>query len=274
MELLHVINAGVYRRPEKASRMVCPQKWICLNLSGLISFRHYYPDGHLIEFPENPKTPSLSLSMPGFFSDFEYGRNRENYVIMYRCPQITYQPQTHQIFLDAGNSLLPLAGHIIPREDEIPSLRTLFQRITEYHNSAIPHNQLSADILLTSLLQRFLQTPHPLDDDVERLRKNLEADVRWEHTLAEHCRMLGCGRDSLRREFFLRYKIAPGDYRIRMRLQKILHAFAYSDMNIKEIADSVGMKNVTHLNLMIRKHYGKTPSALCREYRRRQPDEI
>ena len=272
MNLLHVINAGVYRHPEKGRHMVCPQKWINLTISGRLFSRGYYPDGHLRPHSDDGRQTVLSLGMPGFFTDFEYGKGRENYVMMYQCPQIVYQEETHQILLDSNGIQLPLAEHIPLREEDVPPLRALFQQIMEYHNSAIPCNQLSADILLTSVLMRFLQIPRQTDDAVERLRKNLEADVKWEFTLAEHCRMLGFGRDHLRREFSRRYKIAPGDYRIRMRLQKILHAFAYSDMNIKEIAFSVGMKNVTHLNLMIRQHYGKSPSELRREYRRKKTD--
>ena len=269
MEMLHIINAGVYRFAQKGRHMVCPQKWINLSVSGCLFCRSYYPDGHFRPHSEEGAQPSLTLGMPGFFTDFEYGPDRENYVMMYQCPQIVYQEKTHQIILDSNGIQLPLSECIVLREEEVPALRTLFQQIMEYHNSAIPCNLLSADILLTSVLMRFLQNPRQTDDAVERLRKNLEADEKCEFTLEEHCRKLGCGRDHLRREFFRRYKIAPGDYRIRMRLQKILYAFAYSDMNIKEIAFSVGMKNVTHLNLMIRQHYGKSPSELCREYRRK-----
>ena len=43
--------------------------------------------------------------------------------------------------------------------------------------------------------------------------------------------------------------------------------FTYGDLSLKEIAADVGMKNVTHLNALIRKHYGRTPGQLRREYR-------
>ena len=74
-------------------------------------------------------------------------------------------------------------------------------------------------------------------------------------------------RDLLRQRFIERYNLTPREYRIRKRLVRILHLFTYSDMSLKEIAADVGMKNVTHLNALIRKYYGKTPRQLCQEYR-------
>jgi AraC-like DNA-binding protein len=82
-----------------------------------------------------------------------------------------------------------------------------------------------------------------------------------------HCRELGVNRDVLRARFAERYKLSPSEYRINRRLKRILYLFTYSDMSLKEIAGDVGMKNVTHLNAVIRKYYDKTPRQLCLEYR-------
>ena len=54
---------------------------------------------------------------------------------------------------------------------------------------------------------------------------------------------------------------------LQLVLQKILHLFAHTQLTLKEVAFAVGMKNVTHLNSLLKAHYGKTPSQLCREYR-------
>jgi AraC-like DNA-binding protein len=120
-----------------------------------------------------------------------------------------------------------------------------------------------------NILQNFLQSPESWDDNIERFRKRLEEDVLWKYSITEHCRRLNINRDLLRQEFQNRYKIAPGEYRLQMRLRKICHLLAYSDLNLTEIACEVGMKNLSHLSRFVRERCGKTPTQLSNEYRRK-----
>ena len=127
--------------------------------------------------------------------------------------------------------------------------------------------EASSWTVVLQILQNFLRFPEAGDDVIELFRKRLEEDVLWENSITEHCRKLNVNRDLLRQEFQTRYKIAPGEYRIQLRLRKICHLLAYSDLNLKEIAYEVGMKNLSHLSCFVKERCGKTPSELSREYR-------
>ena len=66
----------------------------------------------------------------------------------------------------------------------------------------------------------------------------------------------------LRRLFLKHYRTTPAEYRARLRFAKIRQLLGKSDLSFKEIADSVGMKHVTHLYLFLKKQCGKTPAEL------------
>lgn len=272
MKDLKIINSGVYRHAQN-SRQVMTHQWVSLGVSGLVRHELYYPDGDLAEYfslKEKPFRPSLALGWPGFLTNFEYDSNRENWVTMFKCESVFFDPEKRGFFMIHDDVSIPVPQRIMLENDELESLRATFRRMTEYYNSAIPRNQLSADLLLSQILLRFLQEPAQEDDLVEHFRKRLDDDAKWEFTLEEHCRILGGNRDHLRRLFEDRYKIGPGVYRTRKRLQKIIHLLAYSRLSLKEIAFECGMKHASHLNRFIRDHYDKTPKELCREYRKKK----
>ncbi len=269
MNLPHIISSGVYREVERAHQII-PAPWISFGISGLARETVYDPDGNFysgFDASETPFRPRLIAGVPGFKVDFEYDESRENWVVIFDGA-LHYDPRDRQHYLDYDGRHLPIPRCVLLEPGEIEPMRCVFRRITEYFFSTIPRNLLTAEMMTASLLQRFLQVPQAEDDAVESLRKRIDADCRWEKSIAAHCGELGCGRDRLRQLFEARYKIAPGEYRIRKRLQEIMRLFAYSTLSLKEIADAVGMKNATHLNQLIRERYGKTPSALCREFRR------
>ena len=269
MELPKIINAGVYRYAQKA-RQVVENPWIALSLSGLIRRTEHDPSGRLTGTFDRDKDrfmPYLSVCVPGFVLDFEYGEDRENYVTILDWNALHYDCGRAEFLLDYDGMELKIPGAIELSAPEAAFLRGRFEEIMEKYNSAIPCNQLAAEIMTYELFLHFLRKPLERDDAVELFRKLLDEDEHCEKSILRHCRDLGVNRDLVRQRFIDRYKLTPREYRIRRRLVRILHLFTYSDMSLKEIAADVGMKNVTHLNALIRKHYGKTPRQLCQEYR-------
>ena len=151
---------------------------------------------------------------------------------------------------------------------EAEELRHLFSELAQLYNSSLPRNQLEAELLLLQIFHYFLRTPAPEDDRVEAFRKRLAEDTLWSRTILQHCKEMGINRDQLRKDFLERYKITPGEYRMELRLRKIRHLLAYSDLTLKEIAFEAGMKNLSHLSSFVRARCGKTPSLLAKEYRK------
>ncbi len=269
MNLPEIINPGVYRHAQVGHQTIY-HPWISLCVRGLVRRDEYDPEGSLLsvfDAAKEPFQPKLAIGIPGFHMDFEYDSTRENWVIIMNWDALRYDPVERRTLLRYRDTELEIPRRITVSPSETETLRARFRTITEYHNSALPQNQLAAAIMTQNLFLRFLQEPVREDDVVEHLRKRLDADEKWEKTIHEHCRALGIGRDRGRELFLARYRISPGDYRIRKRLQKILNLFAYSDLSLKEIAFAVGMKNVTHLNSLLKKEYNRTPRDLCREYR-------
>ncbi len=270
MDLPEIINAGVYRFAQKA-RQIVEHPWIALSLRGSIRRTEYAPDGRMIrsfDIGREPEIPQLSVCVPGVVVDFEYGEERENYVVILDWDGLRYDCGAAAYFLNYGGVELKIPGAVDLSAPEAAFLRRRFEEIMELFNSALPGNRLAAEIMTGELFLRFLRKPMTeRDDAVELFRKRLDDDDRCEKSILTHCRELGENRDLLRQRFVERYKMTPREYRIRKRLTKILYLFTYSKMNLKEIADDVGMKNVTHLNGVIRKYYGKTPRQLCMEYR-------
>lgn len=264
-----IIRAGVYRYAQKA-RQVVENPWIALSLKGLIYRTERDPGGRLLnsfDIGKDRFVPCLSVCVPGFVLDFEYGDDRENYVTILDWDALRYDCDRAEFFLNYDDVELKIPGSIELSAPEAAFLRGRFEEIMEKYNSAIPRNQLAAEIMTYELFLRFLRNPMERDDAVELFRRLLDEDDHYEKSILRHCRDLGENRDLLRQRFIDRYKLTPREYRIRKRLIRILHLFTYSDLSLKEIASDVGMKNVTHLNALIRKYYGKTPRQLCQEYR-------
>ncbi len=69
-----ILNVGVYRHAQKGTQKV-PVLFLGLYMKGLVKSTVYYPDGTLCRkvdgIVDNPP-PRLSISTPGFSSDFEY----------------------------------------------------------------------------------------------------------------------------------------------------------------------------------------------------------
>lgn len=266
-----ILNVGVYREAQKSSQTI-PVLFLGLYVRGLIKSTSFYPDGTLYKIRDTSQErvqPGLSLTPPGFHSIFEYGKDRENWVVMLAFPAIQFDEAAHQLYWHHNGNALPLPRHVPLKEAELLEMRQTFDTLNRLYYSSLPQNQLAAELLVLQILQNFLRFPEAGDDVIELFRKRLEEDVLWENSITEHCRKLNVNRDLLRQEFQTRYKIAPGEYRIQLRLRKICHLLAYSDLNLKEIAYEVGMKNLSHLSCFVKERCGKTPTELSREYRKK-----
>lgn len=265
-----ILNAGCYTHAQKGNQKVLCY-WVGLNVKGSVRGDLYYPDGSLcssFDSSQMEEKAALSLSAPGFRSVFEYDSNRENWVIMFDFPSIYFCEKDHTFYWEYNGHSFPIPRRIELKNRELAELHHLFQELWQLHQSSLPKNLLDAELLLLEILHYFLRTPAQADDHVERFRKRIAEDVQWENSILEHCQQMGVNRDQLRKEFFQRYKISPGEYRIQLRLRKIRHLLAYSNLTLKEIAFETGMKNLSHLSSFVRSRCGKTPSALAREYRK------
>lgn len=270
MSKVEIINAGVYTHAQKGSQKAhC--FWVGLGVKGCVRHDYYYPDGSFcssFDSTQKEQQGTLSLTAPGFRMVFEFDSNRENWVIMFKDPAISFCEEDHTFYWKYKDHSFPIPRQIRLKPRELAELRHTFQMLCQLHQSSLPKNLLEAELILQEILHYFLRTPAAADDHVEQFRKRLAEDVQWEKSILEHCQQMGVNRDQLRKEFFQRYNISPGEYRMEMRLRKILHLLAYSNLSLKEIAFESGMKNLSHLSSFVRARCGKTPTVLAKEYRK------
>lgn len=268
MKLPNVISCGVYREAQKGVQRMDVQ-WISLTISGLKRCKVYYPDG-LLAGSSLPEPPFLSLGFPGFRCDFDYGADRENWVLMFSLPEFRYDPQRHQLYLREGENEIPLCRCTVPSAD-VYELRNMFSSISGLSKSALPADHLRADFAAASLLRHFLPEESPSASPAAQLRKRLDADREHRYSLKEHCRILGWNPDYLRRTFLAEFGVLPGVYRERRQKNDLLSLFTYSTLSFKEIADKLGLKHVQHLNLLTERYFHCTPGELNRRYRKTLP---
>ncbi len=269
MELPHIVFSNIFTKKER-HHQITHQHFLGFYVSGLLWQRSYDHAGNLLSENDHTKTPGISLSVSGTSCDFEYGDNRENWVIGFDMPALQYDTESKTMFLQSDDGhRIPVLRHIPVSTEEVSIMRERFRTITEYYRSTLPQHILEAQIMTMHLFRYFLNnhSVQPGNSPVEQFRARLDEDTAWNMTLDEHCRALGVGRDTMRQLFMAKYNISPGDYRTRKRLQFIRHLFINSELSLKEIAFTAGMKNVTHLNSLIRLHYNKTPSEMLRELR-------
>ena len=144
MILPKIINAGVYRNAQKSTQIV-PTLFLGLYLKGLIKHTTYAPDGTVLGALTSDVKPSISLTPPGFRLDFEYGPDRENWVIMLSFPAIKFNNDDHQLYWDYNG--VPLA---IPRRIELngEEIAEEYPEVKDYMEDFLPAYGETLDTLL------------------------------------------------------------------------------------------------------------------------------
>lgn len=265
MQISRVLSADVFRHAQ-TSRQTIGWFGVSLNISGMIYNRAYYPDGKL-RSDLNKNVKRLTLNMPGNSVEFSYGPDRENWVISISDLPLRYDPEVPSYYFQEEDERIYVPAFVDVSEVDTIILRETFMEISELIQSALPEDNLRAAFLTVSLLLRFLPR-RDTNDAASVLRNLIDGDEHWHFSLEELSVQTGIQHDFLRREFQTRFGISPGEYRMRRRLRKIINLFTYTDLSLKEVADQVGMCNVTHLNALLKQRYGKTPSEICRACRR------
>jgi len=265
MELVHVISCDAFRAAQK-ERLRIFTKWVSLMVSGLRMGADYFPDG--LQMDACPLTAHLSLAYPGFVTEFEFGEDRENFVMYIESDAFQYDPQLHRLYLQNGGHREYLRKNHRVAEEEIPAMRDLFMRIARLAQSGLPSDNLRADILATGLFAYFLEEESsPPDSSAVILKRLIDDDRSFRLTLHDHARAMGRSADVLRREFTAQFGITPGEYRDRQRRKELLSRITYTHDSLKEIAASLGLKHVQHLNWLVNKYFQCTPKELVAQCR-------
>lgn len=258
---LAIEHVGQYTRPETFVQET-PLCHLGLDLSGLDYMKLFVPGRETPLELAGSDLPCVTLLPPGVRVDFRFGRRRENWVIQFRLPELELEPGELRGRLRRDDTRLsvPLFH---PGGGE---LRERFRRIRELWMSGTPADRLAAEWMTSGILGEII-AEKPAPDDrpatpAARFRALIDADAGFRKTLAELSRDAGGDPGYLRKCFEETYRIAPAEYRARRRLGRILELIGQNSLGFKEIAEEVGMRNVTHLHSFVRERCNTTPGLL------------
>lgn len=159
---------------------------------------------------------------------------------------------------------LPFALKV--EEKRFDFMLELFNSAEKLANSPILRNHTAAELLLNGVLSEFVKQTEDnvsaVPQAVAELKKAVDEDTAFQYDISELMNGIDCSHGHLRRLFKEYYQTGVAEYRSRMRLTKIKTLMLDYNLSMKEIADSAGMKNVTHLHSFIKKHCNMTPKKL------------
>ena len=262
---LQILHSGCYH--QRQHFIQSPEGYFILSLilSGVDFMRIYTPSGKTIAEVGNRM---LILVPPGYRVGFSFDGKRENHVLYCRIAAITHDVSGGFPELEyRGMPLkIPFCRTISP--EKCIFLRTLFVRITELLQSAVPASIFAAEQLAGAILGELIEDSEPATglSPEEQLKKLIDDDIAFAHTLQDFGRELRFSRGHLRKRFAARYGTDPEKYRIQVRLNRIMELIRRDDLSLKEVAIEAGMKNVTHLYAFFRDRCGLTPGELRKQY--------
>ncbi|MDD3154168.1 MAG: helix-turn-helix transcriptional regulator [Victivallaceae bacterium] len=266
---LTLLGANRFSAPE-----IFVQKTSCVFLglvvAGLEQMKIIAPDGRVAAMQENC---ALQLIPEQFQLDFRFNRNRENFVIFCRIPELSWDVVSRKILLRDGDLEAELRC-VVPLEPaRLPEMRNQFQKIVELANCPMPVGQLAARMILQGLLAEFILSEGHASGVIRsaaaHCKKCFDEDLHFKRTFRDIAREEQLSEVHLRRLFREAYQIDPSRYRARLRLMRISELLASTDLPLKEIAEEAGMKIVTHLHCFIRSRCGMTATELRQSFHRK-----
>jgi AraC-like DNA-binding protein len=226
--------------------------------------RLWLPNGKLIENYREDPGPYLFLRWAGMKTTFEYCAPRKNWVTMFSCEGLEVTNGGSNLVLNWNDHQFELPVNLPVSDSMLPVYRNRFQEMTQKYNSGLPKNIFCAELMLLNLLETMLNSSSSpnMASPVEKFKKLIDDDKKFEYNISEFSEMCGFSKDYLRLLFQQTYHISPKEYQNNKRMTMIVELITKTDISLKEIAFLAGLKNITHLNYLIKKKYDLTPGQL------------
>ena len=260
---LRIITCREYREKQQYVQKT-QSVLLSLNVSGVEHMNILTPDGTPAGSVGNF---SMVLIPPEFQLDFAFNGKRENYAALFCLDSLTWNAVSRIIELKQQNQIIELGPSVPVPPDRMNQLKEQFERVCVLSQSAIPADNGLAELFLTGILAEYAEifrrdSGQEVPVPVEQLKNAIDADTGFRRTMKEIMADFPYTEFHLRKLFRKYYQTHPVEYRARLRLKRIQKLMLDPRLSLKEIADAVGMKHITHLNLFIRKRCGLTPKQL------------
>jgi AraC-like DNA-binding protein len=265
MNELKIKYSDCFRVPHKFTQQIFTF-WIGLHVEGLKFSRLWLPNGKLaVNYTKDPG-PHLFLRWAGMRTTFEYCAPRENWVTMFSSDGLEVTNGGSNIVFNWNEQRFELPMNLPVVDSMLPVYQNRFQEITQKYNSGLPKNIFCAELMLLNLLEAMIDSQKAPNtaNPVETLKKLIDENKSFKYNISELSEMCGFSKDHLRSLFQQAYHISPKEYQNHRRMTMIVELITTTDVSFKEISFLAGLKNITHLNFLIKKKYGLTPGQLRR----------
>ncbi len=274
MESIKIISAAVFRQQQRRTQTF-KNHLLGFSVGGLDYMNMWLPDGRLL-FQRRTAAPFLFLALPGAKIDFSYSSQRENWVIELDIEGLRGNTERKNGIWQTGASQFAVPLELEPPTGDIPELQLKFARVVDLMNSGLPQNIAAAEFLSGALFANFLidTGSDRSNDPAERFKAAIDHDTGFRLSLEEISSQLGWSSTHLRIQFQKRWQLPPVEYRTRLRLNAVMHLIVNTEYSLKEIAGRVGMKHLSHLYSLLKRHYRMTPKEMIRQYRNTPNESI
>jgi AraC-like DNA-binding protein len=251
---------GRFAFAQRTSWMV-PSFCLSLNISGL---RHFRCSGLELTGPQ----PFLSISLAGMLSEFEYGPERENWVVLGDTPHVRAGEAPGTMAIADDGDWIEAPRLVMLRNEQVPPWQEEFLRLRDAFNDPVPASRLRIRLGLAALLRPFLdQGKRSAASPAARLKRLIEDDPQCRESIARLSLRCGYHRDHLRELFVAAYGLTPVAYRARCRLSTAMGLIGGSGLGIGEIGRRVGFPHVSHFSSFFREAAGMSPREALKRYR-------
>ena len=256
-----ISNIGFYTESQKHIQVV-HTPFVVFQVSGLVYSRLYHPNGLLIKNRQNA-TPYLQIALPGMKTDFEYSKERENWVIMLRDIPIRYSDSSiHHLEIKDQNDWIQFPFSIDLEKEMVGKWQIEFRKIQQLFRDPIPKNRLHAKLEVLNIFNFILNQESKTslgESPAGKLKRLIDGDMKFERNLSELSKSCSFTSDHLRILFQKEFHITPNEYRTQKRMAQVMEYISSTFLNIKEIAAKTGFEHTSHLCMAFKKTYNITP---------------
>ncbi len=238
--------------------------YICFIVSGVEYMRVTAPDG---ENSFDVQNGTLLLLPKGTGVDFKMNEKRFNFSSACEVAGLAYKHGKMKNILRCPDGVFELPMALQIENERMEHIFNLFECAEKFAKSPLAKDRIAAEMLMSAVLAEFVEksesdVSRSVSDTVSNLKRMIDKDLNFEMTVADFAAEMNCSEGHLRRLFKEFYQINISEYRAGLRLAKIRELMVDHTLNMKEIADLAGMKNVTHLHKFIQTQCSMTPKQL------------
>ena len=258
---MKILSIGCFTHAQMG-RQLTEHSWLLVNLGGLISQSIGFSSGWHSHLKKENQEHSFLLPK-GCDITFDYGMNRENWVIM--LPDNAVQETSNgkvKLFVGSFNGELPA---LLPMNmTQAEKSREYLKRILHSYHNPNKQSSLLVNLTLCSLLDCIINPELSIEQELpaQALRKRIISDTNFSKTINMHSRECGYSVDHLRRLFENQFGITPQSFRMNYRMHLAKDLLKTYKSTAKAVSDQLGFNTPSHFSLSFKKHFGCSPGEM------------